>query len=136
MTTMIVNVVTPDSTLFKGDAHFVSVPAAEGEAGFLAQAAPLMSTLNRGLVRVKTDENDAEPKTFAVDGGYVEADGHKVVVLASRAIDVKSVDAAVSRERIAAAQQKLQALSEGDSSAAFYKEEIAWQTLLERVASS
>ena len=126
---MICEIVTPDQRLFSGDAVLVSAPAAEGEIGFMYLCSPLMSTLRRGCVRVKKTET-SEPQRFAVDGGYVEADGYRVVVLASRAIDINKVDTSISKERIAANEKRLAELSPGDSRAVFMRQEIEWQTYL------
>jgi F-type H+-transporting ATPase subunit epsilon len=84
-----------------------------------------MSTLRRGAIRIKND--DAEPTTYAVDGGYIEADGQKVVVLASRAIDMADIDVELSRDRITANQERIEKLEEGNPAIAFAKAEIAWQ---------
>jgi F-type H+-transporting ATPase subunit epsilon len=131
---MVCEIVTPESMLFSGEADFVAAPAAEGEIGIMYRCAPFMSTLGKGEVRVKPQMGD-EPARFAVSGGYIEADGRKVVVLASRAIDVSTVDIALSRERIALNEQRLAALGEGDPQAAFLREEIAWQQHLEDLAT-
>jgi len=132
--TMICEIVTPESMLFSDEVFSVTAPAADGEIGIMYLRSPIMSTLGRGEVRVKRQENDA-PIRYAVDGGYIEADGRKVVILASRAIDVATVDVNVARERIAKNEQLLATLAEGDSQAAFYREEIAWQRHLETLAT-
>jgi len=126
---MICEIVAPDLMLYSGEVTFVSAPAAEGEIGFMYLCAPLMSTLRRGLVRIKETET-SEARGFAVDGGYVEVDGHKVVVLASRAIALDEVDIAVSTERIAMNEKRLSELSEDDPRAVFVREEIEWQQYL------
>jgi F-type H+-transporting ATPase subunit epsilon len=126
---MICEIVTPDRLLFSGEAEFVSAPAAEGEIGVMYRCAPIMSTLKRGEVRVKATM-DSEPSRFAVDGGYVEVDGRRVVVLASHAMDVAEVDVDMARERIAVNEKRLAEIKDDDSRAAFYKQEIAWQNHL------
>jgi F0F1-type ATP synthase epsilon subunit len=62
-----------------------------------------------------------------VDGGYIEADGYKVVVLASRAINTVEINVDLSRQRIAANQERIDALDDDDPAISFAKEEIAWQ---------
>jgi F-type H+-transporting ATPase subunit epsilon len=123
---MIIDIVTPDQRLFSGEATFVAAPAADGEIGFMERAAPLMSTLKLGEVRVATEGN-AAPRRFAVASGYLESDGRKIVVLANRAIDIATVDTEFARERIAANEKRLAEATTGDSRAVFYQEEIAWQ---------
>ena len=126
---MICDIVAPDQMLYSGEVTFVSAPAADGEIGFMYLCSPLMSTLRRGLVRIKETEA-GEAKGFVVDGGYVEADGRKVVVLASRAIALDEVDIAISSERIAMNEKRLSELPEEDSRAVFVREEIEWQEYL------
>jgi len=126
---MICDIVTPDQMLFSGEAEFISAPAEKGEVGFMYLCAPFMSTLQRGLVRVKATMT-SDPKCFAVDGGYIEVDGYKVVVLASHAIDLAKVDVDVSKERLAQNQKRLSELSSDDPRAVFTRQEIEWQQYL------
>ena len=126
---MLCEIVTPDQMLFSGEAEFVSAPAAKGEVGLMHLRAPLVSTLGRGLVRIKaTMAGDAQ--CFAVDGGYIEADGRKVVVLASHAIDLNKVDVEFAKERLAQCEKRLAELASDDSRAAFIRQEIEWQQYL------
>ena len=78
------DIVTPGAKCYTGEAHFVVVPGTEGEMGFLSGHVPLVSTLSDGVVRVQ--ENEGGPfKEFAVEGGYVQVSGTKVIVLADKA---------------------------------------------------
>ena len=126
--TLICDVVTPEAMLFSGTAVMVGAPAGEGDIGLMHQCSPLMSTLKRGTIRIK-GENE-ETTVFAVDGGYLEADGHKVVVLASHAINVAEIDKDYSKDRIAADEKNLAAMSEDDPSRAFAEAELSWQQYL------
>jgi F-type H+-transporting ATPase subunit epsilon len=132
MSSFFCDIVTPESLIFSEEIYFVSVPAAEGEFGVLAKRSPIMSTLNNGEVRIRREEG-GELLHFAVSGGYVESDGTKVVVLASRAVDVSTVDPEALRTDRAESEKKLTALAEDDSRAAFYRDELAWYTLLEKL---
>jgi F-type H+-transporting ATPase subunit epsilon len=132
---MTCDIVTPESMLYSGEVTFVSAPAAEGEIGVMYQCSPLMSTLKRGEIKIKPVGDAEASLSFAVAGGYVEADGYRVVVLANRAINVAEIDVQVSQERIAANEQRLAELGEDDSRAVFVREEIAWQTHLTELAS-
>ena len=130
MSTLTCDIVTPESLLFSEEVNFVSVPASEGEIGILSKRAPVMSTLKRGVVRIKREEH-GETIAFAVAGGYVEADGNKVVVLADRADAVGRLDLEAVREAKAENEKKLASLAEDDSRSVFYRDEVAWYTLLE-----
>ncbi|MCL1847071.1 MAG: ATP synthase F1 subunit epsilon [Coriobacteriia bacterium] len=130
MSTFSCEIVTPEKSLFSDQVYFVSVPASEGEIGILARRAPVMSTLKLGVVRVKREEQ-GESLAFAVAGGYVEADGRQVVVLADRAEAVGKLDLEQVQLAKAENEKKFAALSEGDSRSVFFRDEIAWYTLLE-----
>lgn len=123
--TLICDIVTPDQMLYRGEAVLVSAPAAEGDIGMMYQCSPLMSTLRRGTVHIKA-END-KTTSFAVDDGYLEVDGYKVVVLANRAIDLSSIDKDFANERIALNEKRLADLEKNDPARAFAEEEISWQ---------
>lgn len=125
---LICEIVAPDQMLYSGEAQLVAAPASEGEIGLMYLCSPVMSTLRRGAVRVK--ETESTTRTYIVDGGYVEADGHKVVILASKAIDLDEVDVTISNERIAANEERLAELPDDDSRAVFIREEIEWQKYL------
>jgi F-type H+-transporting ATPase subunit epsilon len=130
MASFLCDIVTPASLLFSEEVNFVSVPATEGEIGILAKRSPVMSTLRGGEVRIKREEG-ADALRFAVAGGYVESDGNKVVVLASRAVEVDTLDAEEVSSARAASEKSLAAFADDDSRAAFYRDELSWYTLLQ-----
>ena len=59
----------------------VVVPGVEGEMGFLKGHVPLVSVLADGVARIQ-NEKDGETQRFALQGGYVEVTGKKVIILA------------------------------------------------------
>ena len=73
------DIVTPAAKLFSNDAYMVVVPGVEGEMGFLQGHVPLVSTLADGIVRVQLEQN-GEAKKFALQGGYVQVTGKKVII--------------------------------------------------------
>lgn len=76
---MIVEVITPDKVLFSGEAVSVRLPGSGGSFEALANHAPLISSLDKGTVVVKTTSGE---EIFEVSGGLVEILNNKVVVLA------------------------------------------------------
>ena len=77
---MEVQIITPDSTLFNGEATLVVVPGIDGQIGILNNHAPLVSSLVKGVVKIK--HNDKEDH-FDIPGGVVEVSSNKITVLAS-----------------------------------------------------
>ncbi|MDR1359028.1 MAG: ATP synthase F1 subunit epsilon [Coriobacteriales bacterium] len=126
--TLVCDIVTPDTLLFSGEAVLVSAPAAEGDIGLMYQCSPLMSTLRRGAIRIKGE--DDQVTTFAVDGGYLEVDGLKVVVLASRAINLDRIDRDFAKSRIEQNKKRIAEMEKGDPARAFAESQISWQEYL------
>ena len=76
-----VSVVSPEATLYEGDATSVVAPAFDGEVGILPSHAPMITVLGTGTLRV---EGDA-PATFTVSGGFVQVVDDNVRVVTERA---------------------------------------------------
>jgi F-type H+-transporting ATPase subunit epsilon len=77
---MKVEIITPEATLFQGEGTYVYLPGSDGSLGVLNHHAPLISSLKKGVVRVK-DQAGKEHK-FDVKGGTVEVFQNKVIILA------------------------------------------------------
>ncbi len=77
---MKVEIITPESTLFEGDGTYVFLPGSDGSLGVLNNHAPLISSLKKGVVRVK--DNSGKEHRFEVKGGTVEVFNNKVTILA------------------------------------------------------
>jgi F-type H+-transporting ATPase subunit epsilon len=77
---MKVEIITPETTLFQGQATYVFLPGSDGGLGILNNHAPLISSLKKGAVRVK-DESGKEHR-FEVKGGTAEVFRNKVIILA------------------------------------------------------
>ncbi len=78
-----VAVITPEATVFEGDADMVVAPAWDGELGVLRGHAPLMALLGSGKLRIR--EDDGGEKTFAVSGGFLQVVEDTVTVLSESA---------------------------------------------------
>ncbi|HAT47510.1 MAG TPA: ATP synthase F1 subunit epsilon [Flavobacteriales bacterium] len=76
---MTVDILTPDATLFSGEASYVGLPGSDGSLGILNNHSPLVTTLKEGQVVVRTESGE---KTFDVIGGSVEVLHNVVTVLA------------------------------------------------------
>ena len=75
---MIVDVITPDKTLFSGELDLVRVPGIDGSFEILNHHAPLVSILIKGIVKlVGTQTQEIE-----INGGVIEVNNNKVKILA------------------------------------------------------
>ena len=90
---MLLEIVTPEATLFKGDVDSVAVPGVNGEFQMLNNHAPILSLLKRGYVKVfgniELDEEfqdkfEKKDKGYwlPINSGTIEMKDNKVIVLA------------------------------------------------------
>ena len=66
---MIVEIITPGEVLFSGEAISVKLPGTCGSFEALSNHAPLLSSLEKGSIVVRTSNGE---ETFKVSGGIVE----------------------------------------------------------------
>lgn len=77
---MNLEIVKPDENLFSGDdVKSVNLPGSDGLFEILDSHAPLIATLSEGTIKVTTA---SKTETFEVNGGVVEVNNNKVIVLA------------------------------------------------------
>lgn len=74
--------ITPQETVFEGQADMVVLPAWDGEVGILRGHAPLMALLGDGTMRVTRDGSE---ERFHVSGGFVQVVDDVVSVLSENA---------------------------------------------------
>ncbi len=92
---MILEIVSPEATLFKGEVTMVSLPGVNGEFQMLNNHAPIVSLLTKGNVKIaaqniKIDEEfiskftKVNEQTFwlSINSGTIEMNENKVIVLA------------------------------------------------------
>lgn len=77
---MQVEILTPETTLYIGEASYVYLPGSGGSLGILERHAPLISSLKKGTLRIK--DNEGREHKFDVRGGTVEVLKNRVVILA------------------------------------------------------
>ena len=92
-------IVAQDRMIWEGDVDIVVMPGSDGEMGILPNHAPLLSTLNFGVITVRQGE---EEQFFTVFGGVVEVQPEIVTVLADVGEDVGEID--ISRAEAAKAR--------------------------------
>jgi F-type H+-transporting ATPase subunit epsilon len=79
---MRVSVLSPEQTVYEGDATSVVAPAWNGQLGILRGHAPLMALLGDGLLRI---ENGRETLRFQVSGGFLQVVDDVITILSERA---------------------------------------------------
>lgn len=76
---MYLEIITPDKKIFEGEVKLVQLPGSKGAFEILTNHAPIISTLDRGTIKIQ-DMNNNE-KRFEIDGGVVENKSNKIIVL-------------------------------------------------------
>ena len=77
-----VSVISPEASLFEGDAVSVVAPAFDGEVGILSGHAPLMTLLGKGELRIVAS-TDAS-RTFSIEGGFLQIVNNHLRVVTER----------------------------------------------------
>ena len=98
-------IVTQDKLLFEGPADIVVAPGAEGEMGILPNHAPLLTTLDFGVLRVRYQ---GEEQAFVIAGGFLEVRPDVVTVLADVGERVDEIDEARAQAARERAEELLQ----------------------------
>ena len=107
MSTIHVDVVSAEESIFSGEATLVSLPGESGELGILPRHTPLITRIKPGAVRIQRADNNEEEFVF-VAGGILEVQPHCVTVLADTAIRGKDLDEAKANEAKRLAEEAVQ----------------------------
>jgi F-type H+-transporting ATPase subunit epsilon len=105
MSTLHVDVVSAEESIFEGEAEFVVLPGESGELGIFPQHTPLITRIRPGAVRIKP-VGKSEELVF-VAGGILEVQPHRVTVLADTAIRGQDLDEAKAEEARKKAEEAL-----------------------------
>ena len=82
---MRVTVISPDGSIFDGEAESLQVPAYDGQVGILPHHAPFMTLLGEGTLQVWVAGGE---RAFTVQGGFLQVVGNVVRVVAEHAKEV------------------------------------------------
>jgi len=96
--------ITPEETLYDGEAIEVILPTKMGEIGVLAGHERLVTILDQGEIRVKTAEGEL---SLASLGGFAEINPESVKILSDSAVRSEKIDAIAAEEAKEKAEQLL-----------------------------
>ena len=77
-----VAIISPERTVYEGEADMVVAPAWDGEVGVLRGHAPMLVLLGAGEMRVT---NGSSTQRFQVEGGFMQVADDVVTVLSESA---------------------------------------------------
>lgn len=106
MSSIHVDVVSAEESIFEVEAEFVVLPGEVGELGIFPQHTPLITRIKPGAVRIKV-VGQAEEEIVFVAGGILEVQPRRVTVLADTAIRAHDLDEAKAEEAKRAAEDAL-----------------------------
>ncbi|AUS99176.1 F0F1 ATP synthase subunit epsilon [Nostoc sp. CENA543] len=114
--TLTVRVISPDKTVWDAEADEVILPSTTGQLGILSGHAPLLSALDIGVMRVRTNKNQSW-QAIALLGGFAEVEDNEVTILVNGAERGDSIDLEAARTDYNQAQTKLSQVPAGDRQA-------------------
>jgi F-type H+-transporting ATPase subunit epsilon len=106
MSTIRVDVVSAEESIFEGEAEFVALPGEQGELGIYPRHTPLITRIKPGTVRIKI-AGQAEEEVVFVNGGVLEVQPNSVTVLADTALRGSDLDEAKATEAKRLAEEAL-----------------------------
>ncbi|OFY18558.1 MAG: ATP synthase F1 subunit epsilon [Bacteroidetes bacterium GWF2_33_38] len=77
---MYLEIVTPEKKVYEGNIELIQLPGSTGSFEILKSHAPIVSVLQRGSIKVVTQDQDEI--FFQIDGGVIEMTNDKIIVLA------------------------------------------------------
>ena len=81
---MYLELITPEKKVYEGEVISAGFPGTLGSFEVLKNHAPIISSLAKGAVKLKTNDGVI---SYQIDGGVVEVLENKIVILAEKIID-------------------------------------------------
>ena len=111
MSTIRIDVVSAEESIYSGDAEFVVLPGTMGELGIYPRHAPLITQIKSGTVRIKVPGKEEEEMVW-VQGGILEVLPNHINVLSDTAIRAADLDEAKVLEAKKQAEEAVRARTE------------------------
>lgn len=102
MSTVLLEVVTPNRVVLSQEVNMVSLRGGGGELGILPRHTPLATTVKPGIVKVKLPQGE---DYIFVSGGFLEVLPHQITLLA----DTAEVGGWIDVDRAAQAKERAEA---------------------------
>jgi len=84
-----VRVITPDKVVWDASAEELILPSSTGQLGILTDHAPLLTALDIGVMRLKTDDKWT---SIVLMEGFAEVEDNKVTILSNGAEEGSAID--------------------------------------------
>lgn len=77
---MKVSIITPEKSLYQGEAQSVTVPSLQGPFTMLEHHAAIVAILEKGEVVII--DNDHNQREFVIEGGFCEQHQNEIIICA------------------------------------------------------
>jgi F-type H+-transporting ATPase subunit epsilon len=111
MTELFLEIITPEKSFFKGQIDSVTIPGTIGSFQILKDHAPLISSFEIGIIKIKNKSSD---NYYTTSGGTVEVNKNKVLVLADTIEKVEYIDVDRAEKAKDRAKERLERKNEAD----------------------
>nr|YP_009033815.1 CF1 epsilon subunit of ATP synthase [Mesotaenium endlicherianum]AHZ11198.1 CF1 epsilon subunit of ATP synthase [Mesotaenium endlicherianum] len=102
--TLHLRVMAPNRIVWNSDAQEIILSTNSGQIGVLANHAPLLTALDTGIMRVRSD---SQWTTMALMGGFAMIDSNQMTVLVNEAEKASDIDPQEAQEAFQIAQSGL-----------------------------
>ena len=92
-----VRVITPDKIVWDANAEELILPSSTGQLGILSDHAPLLTALDIGVMRLKTD---GVWTSIVLLEGFAEVENNKVTILCNGAEEASSIDKTAAQDEL------------------------------------
>ena len=92
-----VRVITPDKVVWDAMAEELILPSSTGQIGILTDHAPLLTALDIGVMRLKSDSGWT---SIVLMEGFAEVEENKVTILCNGAEEGSSIDLKTAQEEL------------------------------------
>ena len=110
---MKLNIVTPLGKIFEGDIKEATFPGIEGEFGVLEGHAPLVTSLQPGVITI--NKTNGKKELVAINWGYVEVAPEHINVLADGAVPISGGDESSIAQAVEKAKKLLKEATDSDA---------------------
>ena len=128
MSSLKVDIVTAERTVYSGEAEAIIAPGVEGQLGILPHHAPLMTILQAGELVVRQAGRE---ESLAISGGFLEVRPDRVIILADSAERAEEIDVARAEAARRRAEERLKERGAGSVEAT--QAEAALQRAVARI---
>lgn len=105
-----IRVIAPDKTVWDSPAEEVILPSTTGQLGILSGHAPLLTALDIGVMRVRTNKDWL---AIALMGGFAEVENDEVIILVNGAERGDGIDREKARAAYSEAESRLNQVRSG-----------------------